>query len=137
MLAIKAQHWGWSEDSLGPLLAWSMAAESHFPDRMAEKASERIPPFVWSLVLSSLGRSLQRQRKAAKRFILPSPSGSHSFVITPLPFPTSQLHSLFGVSLRSLYWPGFSAAGSQAQVPSLVSFFPLKRLLYPSLTLGS
>ena len=46
--------------------------------------------------------------------------------------PSSSSHPCrVGVSLSSLYWLDFSATGSHARVPSLVSNFPLERFFYP------
>lgn len=79
----------------------------------------------WSL--AAYGRSLQA-KGGGGGFILPS---SHPlFYHQPPSFPTPHPHFQFGVGLSSLYWPGFSAAGSRAQVPLLVSF-PLEKGFYP------
>lgn len=42
MLAIKDQHWGCLEDSLGPLLTQSMTAESLYPGETGKEDRKRI-----------------------------------------------------------------------------------------------
>ena len=98
------------------------------------------PPLVCSVVLGSLWKEPPRLSKQASCWELyPLFLSSHSFpffYLRTLPFPSSHPCQL-DVSLSSLYWLDFSATGSQAQVPSLVSSFPMERFSYPLPLWGS
>ena len=92
------------------------------------------PPLVYSVVLGSLWKEPPRlSTQASCRELYPlflfSPSFPF-FYLRTLPFPSS-CPCQVDVSLSSLYWLDFSATGNHAQVPSLVSNFPLERFFYP------
>ena len=97
------------------------------------------PPLVCSVVLGSLWKEPPRfSTQASCRELYPLFLSSHSFpffYLRTLPFPSS-CPCQVDVSLSSLYWLDFSATGSHAQVPSLVSNFPLERFFYPLPTRG-
>lgn len=106
-----------------------MAAEFLCPEGMAERASDRESLHLSGVWFSAALGGASGGKGKQLEDIFP-PSLPYSFVITLFPSPPPKRHIQFGVTLSSLYWPDFSAAGSQAQVPSLVSFFPLKSLLH-------
>lgn len=86
----------------------------------------RIPPLVWRVVLGSLWEEPPGKGWGGA---LSSPLPPTLLSSTPfLPYSPPPLPIWCGLELPLL--PGFSAAGSRAQVPLLVSF-PLEKGFYP------